>query len=344
MLHPLKLLGLLVVLLLSSIHTARAQKEPLEFNFGLPNSDHITIFVAQELGLFEKVGLRPKFFTFASGAPLLAGLKSESLDVTSTGLAIMFALGQDIPLKILFWTANDGVGEGLVTTADSGIKSYKDITPATRIGAASGTCAQVALNLMSKKLGIEYSKLNVTNIPAPLFRNSFLSKSIDAGIAWSPHSFVLQGDGFRIVNFDPDYTMPGGICPRLMAVRPAFLKSHPEIGAKLVEVEALAQEAIARNPKLAVDALVKRLSLSEKVAQADYEGIYLKRPTFVQQIDPSSPYSLTTKDGGLAQKLFIAGQALFEAKSIPRPVSLTEIQDAIDASYLQAYAGSREKK
>ena len=142
----------------------------------------------------------------------------------------------------------------------------------------------------------------------------------------------------------PDYTMPGGICPRLMAVRLAFLKRHPEIGAKLVEVEALAQEAIARNPKLAVDALVKRLSLSEKVAQADYEGIYLKRPTFVQQIDPSSPYSLTTKDGGLAQKLFIAGQALFEAKSIPRPVSLTEIQDAIDASYLQAYAGSREKK
>lgn len=344
MLHSLKLLGLLAALLLSTLQTAWAQKEPLEFNFGLPNSGHTTIFVAQELGLYEKVGLKPKFFMFASGAPLLAGLKSESLDVTSTGLAIMFALGQDIPLKILFWTSNDGVGEGLVTPADSGIKSFKDITPATRIAAASGTCAQVALNLMSKKLGIEYSKLNVTNIPAPLFRNAFLSKSIDAGIAWSPHSLVLQSDGFRIVNFDPDYTMPGGICPRLMAVRPDFLKKHPEIGAKLVEVEALAQEAIARNPKLAIDALVKRLSVTEKVAQADYEVVYLRRPTFAQQIDPSSPYSLAAKDGGLAAKLFLAGQTLFEANSIPRPVPLSVIQQAIDASYLQTYSASRGKK
>lgn len=341
--HRSRVMGLMAVLLFLFIRPASAQQGPLEFNFGLPNSDHITIFVAQELNLFEKVGLRPKFYTFASGAPILAGLKAESLDVTSTGLAIMFAFGQGIPLKILFWTANDGVGEGLVTNPGSGIKSFKDITAGTRIGAASGTCAQVALNLLAKKIGIEYPKLNVTNIPAPLFRNSFLSNSLDAGIAWSPHSFVLQAEGFPVVNFDPDYTVPGGVCPRLMAVRPAFLKDHPEIGTKLVEVEALAQEAIARNPKLAIDVLVKRLGLSEKVAQADYEGIYLKRPTFVQQLDTSSPYSLTAKDGGLVQKLHLAGQALFEAKSIPQPVPLSQIQDAVDASYLKAYMESNKK-
>ena len=343
MFHRLKVLGLLIVLLLSSTGPAVAQQALLDFNFGLPNSDHTTIFVAQELNLYEKVGLRPKFYFFPSGAPILAGLKSESLDVTSTGLAIMFALGQGIPLKLLFWTANDGVAEGLIANPNSGIKSYMDITPTTRIGAASGTCAQVALYMMAKKLGIEYSKLNVTNIPAPLLRNSFLSNSLDAGIAWSPHLFVLDADGFPIVNFDPDYTMLGGDCPRLMAVRPAFLKSHPEIGAKLVEVEALAQDAIARNPKLATDALVKRLFLTEKVARVDYEVSYLKRPTFTEQLDPSSPYSLTAKDGGLAQKLYLAGEALFETKSIPRLVPISEIQDAIDSSHLKAYMESQKK-
>ena len=64
----------------------------LDFNFGIPTSD-----VAQDLGLFQKVGLNPKFFLFQSGAPLLAGPKSES--VVSTGLGVAFALGQNIPLK-----------------------------------------------------------------------------------------------------------------------------------------------------------------------------------------------------------------------------------------------------
>ena len=86
---------------------ARAADAPLEFNYGIPTADHVTVYVAQDLGLFEKVGLKPKFFYFQSGAPLLAGLKSDSLDVVTAGLALTFALGQNIPLKFIFWEANN---------------------------------------------------------------------------------------------------------------------------------------------------------------------------------------------------------------------------------------------
>lgn len=337
------LVVLFVGMIAGSAAPAIPQPALLEFNYGIPTSDQTAIYVAQDLNLYEKAGLKPKFYLFQSGAPLLAGLKSENLDVTTTGLAIMFALGQHIPLKLLFWVANDGGSEGLIANPKSGIKSYKDITPAKKVGAASGTCAQVALFMMAKKLGIEYSKLNVVNIPAPLLHNAILSDSIDAGIAWSPYSFALRADGFPLVNFDPDYTIPSGDCPRLTAVRPGFLKSHPEIGTKLLQVEALAEEAIARDPQVAINALVKHLSLTEAVARADYQGSYLKRPTFEQQLDPSSPYSLTSKDGGLAQKLFLAGQALFETKSVPEAIPMSEIQAAIDPSYLKAYMASRKK-
>lgn len=336
-------LGLIVALLFGNAVPALPQPALLAFNYGIPTSDQTAIYVAQDLHLYEKVGLRPNFFLFQSGAPLLAGLKSKNLDVTTTGLAIMFALGQHIPLKLLFWVANDGTAEALVANTKSGIRSYKDINATKKIGVASGTCAQVALYMMAKKLGIEYSKLNVFNIPAPLFHNAFLSNSIDAGIAWPPYSFALREDGFPIVNFDPAYTMPGGDCPRLTAVRPEFLKKHPEVVMKLLQVEALAAAAIARNPKVAIDALIKHLSLTEKAARADYEGNYLKRPTFAQQLDPASPYSLTAKNGGLAQKLYLAGQALFETKSIPAVLPLKAIQAAIDPSYLKAYMASRKK-
>ena len=337
--------GLMMLAVLVALPaTAQGTTAPLEFNYGYTTADHVNLYVAQDLGLFEKAGLKPKFFTFPSGAPLLAALKSESLDVVTAGLGFAFALGQKIPVTMLFWNSNDSTGEGLVVDAKSGIKSFQDIGKAQKIGAASGTCAQVALYLMAKKVNLDYAKLNIVNIPAPLFRNSFLSNSIDAGIAWSPYSVMLDAEGYKVVNWDTDYTPPGGLCPRTTAVRPSFLKSHPEIGVKLLQVDAMASDAVAKNPQIAIDTIVKRMSLSPEVAKAAIERVYMKRPSYAQQLDPASPYSMTSKDGGLAGKYQLATQVLFETKSIPEPVPMSAIQDAIDPTSLKKYMESTRAK
>ena len=339
--RAIELAGALLVagaLLLSSVPPARAGEAPLEFNYGIPTADHATVYVAQDLNLFEKVGLRPTFFYFQSGAPLLAGLKSDSLDVVTAGLALTFALGQNIPLKFIFWEANNAAGEGLIVDPKSEVKSFRDIANAKKIGAASGTCAQVALYLMAKQVGVDYAKLNVVNIPAPLFRNSFLSNSIDAGVAWPPYSFQLKSEGFPIASFDEEYTPPGGACPGLTAVRPAFLKQHPEIGLRLVQAEALAREAIARNPQVAIDAYAKRLQISPEVAKAALDRQCCGRvPSFTDQVDPNTPYSMTSKEGGLAGKLKLASDVLYATKAIAEPIPLKVIQDAIDPTYLREY-------
>lgn len=335
--------------LLTLTAPAAAQTPPLlEFNYGLPAANHATVFVAEDLGLYEKVGLKPKFFFFQSGAPLLAGLKSESLDVATTGIALVFGLGQDIPLKFLFWEANSGASEGLVVDPKSGIQSYRDIAKAKKIGAATGTCAQVSLYYLAKKAGIAYSKLDVVNIPAPLFRNAFMSNSIDAGVAWPPFSLQLRDEGYPIASFDEEFTPVGGLCPGLTAVRPAYLEKHPEIGLKLVQVEAMARAAIEKDPQVGVDAYVKRLHISPAVARATVERECCGRgiPTFAQQLDPDSPFSMTNKKTGLAQKLQLASDALADLKAIDKPVPPNLIQDAVEPKFLIEYMklnpGSRQ--
>ena len=206
--------ALLALPLLAAVPVYAQDKAPLKINFGYTTADHVNLYVAQDLGLFQKAGLDAQFFTFQSGAPLLAALKSESVDVVLAGLGFAFALGQKIPLTMIYWNTNDAMGEGLVVDPGSEVKSYQDIAKAKKIGAASGTCAQVALYLMAKKVGVDYGKLDIVNIPAPLFRNSFLSHSIDVGIAWSPYSPMLDAQGYRVVNWDTDYTPLGGVCPR----------------------------------------------------------------------------------------------------------------------------------
>lgn len=54
--------------------------------------------------------------------------------------------------------SNDATGEGLVVNENSPIKPYLDIGKAQKIGAASGTCAQVALYLMTQKTGVDFAK------------------------------------------------------------------------------------------------------------------------------------------------------------------------------------------
>ncbi|MBK6006847.1 ABC transporter substrate-binding protein [Ramlibacter ginsenosidimutans] len=321
--------------------SAATASAPIEFNYGYPNSDHVTLYVAQDLGLFEKVGLKPKFFTFTSGAPLMAGLKSESLDVVTSGLGLAFALGQNVPLSILYVNMNDATGEGLVVNKDSPVKSWHDIGKAGKVAAASGTCAQVALYLMAEKAGVDFHKLNIVNIPAPLLRNSFLSNSIDAGIAWSPYSALLANEGFKVVNYDTDYT-PGGVCPRMTAVRPDFLKKHPDVGVKLLQVEQMAVEAVAKNPQLAIDALVKRLGLTPAVAKATFELVYRQRPSLAEQLDPKSSHSIVSKDAGLVGKLKLAMDVFYKTKTIPAPIPLSVIQQAVDPTSLERFAAEHK--
>lgn len=326
---------------------AQAQaQEKLKINYGAPAADYYVLYVAKDQGLFEKYGLEPNFFWFASGAPLLAGLKSESLDIISTGLATAFALGQNIPIKLLFWEMDDAAGEALVVGASSGITSYKDLAKAKAIGAPSGTCAQVALGLIARKIGVKYTDLKVINIAPPLFANAFASGSIDAGVAWAPYAQTLAELGHKIVNYDADYGTGGdnGICPVMTGGRTKFLQQHPEVGLKLVQINAEAQAMIEKNPQLAIDALIKYLSVTPTVAKVTYERLCCaRRPTFAQQMDPASPYSIVNKDGGVIKKLQIATQMLTDAGSIPAPLTAEVIAGAIDSSYVKQYLDSRKK-
>ena len=333
---------LAVVALLSLCGVAVAADKPagpaLKFSWGAPTASYFTLYVAKDLGLFEQANLDPQFFFFQSGAPLLAGLKSESLDVVTTGLATVFALGQNIPLKLIYWEVDHAGGEGLVVSPKSGINSYMDIAKARTIAAPTGTCAQVSLALLAKKVGIKYSTLNVLNIAPPLYPSAMASGSIDAGIAWMPHAQILIEAGFKVVSWDPDFVPEGGVCPGMTAARPKFLQANPEIGLKLVEIHAKSMEAIAKNPELAINALMKYLSVTRSVAKAAYEREGGARyPTLQQQLDPASQYSMTVKQGGLAKKLHIASQILFETGTIPAPLSWDAIHAAIEPIYIRQY-------
>lgn len=324
-------------LLLTGVATAQpAEDDVISFNYGMPTASYIPAYVAQDLGLFEKHRLKPSFFYFQSGAPLLAALKSGSLDVVTTGLASVFALGQNIRVKYLLYMGDAAQSEGLLVRRGVGIESAKDLAKAKNVASAVGTCAQISMYWAAKAAGIEYAKLNTVNIAPPLYRNAFLSGSIDAGIAWAPYSFQLADQGVALVGFDPEWVPGGGTCPETTLATEAALKSKPGLARRLIGVQADALAAIERNPQLAVEALAKRLSVSNEIAKQVVDLYFKVAPTIASQVDPRSRYSLVG-DFGLFAQLKLASETYVALGVLKAPISDDHLRQAIDPGYLKAY-------
>lgn len=317
-----------------------SKNAPIPINIGLPNSNYWPAYVARELKLFEKAGFKPTFYVFQSGAPLIAAMKSESLDLAWTGLATLFMVAQNIPLTYIYTPLDSSSQEGLVVNAATGIRSYRDIAKSKSIGVPTATCSHIALVLAAKKAGVPLESLTTSNFSPNLLQSGLEHGQIDSTFIWGPWSLQLRKAGYPIVSWDADYEPGGGVCATNVAVRPAFLAAHPLAGCKLVQVHAMTLEAVKKDPEIAVKSLEKTLGLSRELAKETYETLAI--PSLESQLDPDGQWSLTAEKGGLAEKLFVAAEALREAKVFTKPLSLNDIKKTIDPKYVRQYIANPE--
>lgn len=319
----------------SAAPAADGPGEGTKFNWGVPQAAYLTLYVADEKGYFKDEGLDPQFQMFQTGAPLLAGLESNSLDVVTTGLASIFALGKDIPLRYIVAEGNASATEGLVVASDSPVKSVKDLAQAGKIGVPTGTCAQISAYFAAKAAGLELSDLDIVNITPNLMGNAFASKSITAGISWSPYLADLSLQGQRIVGYDAEWVPGGAACPEMHAGNPAFLDANPQVPTKIVRALGKAWNDIKADKSIAVDTLMKRLHVSKEVAQATADRYIETYPTLEQQLDPNSQFSFTG-DNGLFAQLTVASETFAKLGVIKAPVPEDVLRQALDPQYVQA--------
>src|SRR5689334_7178174 len=290
--HPLSLLALVAACLIqpASAQTTASPSstEPIPINIGLPISNYWPAYIARDLKLFEQVGLAPKFIGFQTGAPLIAGMKSGSLDVAWTGLATLFMLGQGIPLKFVLVPLDSSSQMAFVVNPTSGIASYKDIAKAKNIGAPTATCAEVSMVLAARAAGTQRSALHASNLAPNLLLTALQNGQVDSAFMWGPWNLMYRNAGFKIVNWDKDFMKDGGVCATTVAIRPEFLKAHPSVGCKLVKVQALALEAARKDPEHAIRTMEQTFNISHDLAKETYETLVI--PSIESQLEPNSPW------------------------------------------------------
>jgi NitT/TauT family transport system substrate-binding protein len=321
--------------ILPGLAPAQQAAAPIPINIGLPISNYWPAYIARDLKLFEQVGLQPKFTSFTTGAPLIAGMKSGSLDVAWTGLATLFMLGQNIPLKFVLVPLDSSSQMAMVVNANSGIASYKDIAKSKNIGAPTATCAEVSMVMAARAAGTQRSALKASSLAPNLLQTALQNGQIDSAFIWGPWNLTLRDAGYKIVSWDRDFMKDGGVCATTVAIRPEFLKEHPSVGCKLVKVQAMALAAARKDPAHAIRTMQETFNISPALAKETYDTLLI--PTIESQVEPNSPWTLSNKNAGLTEKLYTAGQALLEAKAITTPISRETIAESVDDRYIRDF-------
>jgi NitT/TauT family transport system substrate-binding protein len=314
---------------------AQGAAKPIPVNIGLPLTNYWPAYLARDLKFFEAVGLEPKFYTFQSGAPLIAGMKNGSLDVAWTGLATLFMLGQDIPLKFVLVPLDSSSQMAMVVNPGSGINSWRDIGKSKGIGGPTATCFEVSMVLALKAAGVKRDAVRASNLAPNLLQTALKNNQIDTTFIWGPWHLSLRDAGMKIIAYDRDFQIDGGVCATTVAIRPAFLEANPSVGCRMVKAHALALAAGRRDPAAAIKTLQEALNIPPPVAKEIYDTLII--PSIESQLDAKAPYSLSNKSAGLTEKLVVAGEALYEAKAFAKPLNRELVANSVDDSHIRKF-------
>lgn len=323
--------ALVVVLLAALAGGASAQNAAIRI--GWQPSGEFRFFVAQELKLFEKAGLKPEYVKFNAGPPTLAALKSADIDVSFLGSAPAIAgLAQGIDYKVIM-PSNEGLTlSALVARPDSGIRSLKDIK-GKRIASAKGASTYMAILKALDLQKLTLADIEFVDLPVPSMIPAFTSKSVDAIWVWSPWSSKLQAEHGRLIAGMQDVQIDWA--QQLWVARTEWLAKEPEAARRLMRAIDLATEALKKDPEPAVKAVASQLAIPVPMAHEILRTDHY--PSLQEMVSPVYRSSLTAADG-YARGLQEQAQFMYQQKFITR---LPDMRKAIDAGPVQAYLKSR---
>jgi ABC-type nitrate/sulfonate/bicarbonate transport system substrate-binding protein len=121
--------------------------------------------------------------------------------------------------------------------------------------------------LAAKAAGVPRASIQGFNLAPNLLLTALKSNQIDSAFIWGPWNLLFRDAGYKIVSWDKDYQINGGVCATTVAVRPSFLEANPSVGCKLVKAHALSLQAGRKDPAHAIRTMQEAFNISPALAK-----------------------------------------------------------------------------
>lgn len=187
--------GIAAFAALSVLPLSGAQASDLkELKIGFQKSG--VAVIAQQQGIiekaFEKDGVKVSWVEFTAGPPLVEALNVGSVHIGWTGDAPpIFGQSAGANITYLARLPSTGLGEGIITHSDSGIKSLSDLK-GKKVAFGKGTSSNNVIVAAVEKAGLQFSDIEPVYLSPADAAAAFAAKKVDAWAIWDPYLAIAE--------------------------------------------------------------------------------------------------------------------------------------------------------
>ena len=234
----------------------------------MPTEDILPMWVAEKEGLFDKHDVQAEIVVFDSAQNLSAAITAKEVDLAMTDPMRAVKLcesGTELSMEWITLGTTAAQGRfGVLTSADSGIESLKDLIGCEQgVGVAANTVPEYVFDMLCKQAGVDVSKVKASEVPSLPDRYSLVaSGKLDA--AALPGSMLALGQASGLALLADD-TKGDNVSQSVMVARAEFKADN---AAGLDAVRAAWDEAadlINANPENYRALLAEKANLNEIV-------------------------------------------------------------------------------
>jgi ABC-type nitrate/sulfonate/bicarbonate transport system substrate-binding protein len=154
---------------------------------------------AQEMGYFSKEGLKVQMITLNNGPAVVSAVVGGSADIGfSATLPVISAVAEHQPIREFMissverWPLEEGLGESLIASARSGIKTLQDLKGKTLASNATNGGCDLMIRDHIRAAGIPASAVKMVVIPFPQMKAALELGTVDAVCAVAPFSSAIM--------------------------------------------------------------------------------------------------------------------------------------------------------
>jgi NitT/TauT family transport system substrate-binding protein len=185
-----------IVAIAASVPAAAEETVRLAF---LKTLGVVPVIDAQQMGFFAKEGIKVEMITLNNGPAVVSAVVGGSADIGfSATLPVISAVAEHQPIRefmissIQSWPLEEGLGEELIASARSGIKTMQDLKGKTVASNATNGGCDLMIRDHLRAAGIPASAVKMVVIPFPQMKSALELGTVDAVCAIAPFSSAIM--------------------------------------------------------------------------------------------------------------------------------------------------------
>jgi ABC-type nitrate/sulfonate/bicarbonate transport system substrate-binding protein len=186
-----------IIAIVASMRLASAE-ETVRLAF-LKTLGVVPVIDAQQMGYFSKEGLKVDMITVNNGPAVVSAVVGGSADIGfSATLPVISAVAEHQPIRefmistVEHWPLEEGLGEYMVASERSGIKTLQDLKGKTVASNATNGGCDLMIRDHIRAAGMPASEMKMVVIPFPQMKAALELGTIDAACAVAPFSSAIM--------------------------------------------------------------------------------------------------------------------------------------------------------